>query len=122
MKDVRIKQTRMICSVKGCANRGTFFVTRGGDFAGTPNFCADCLKKASALAEAFFLSESGQSDAKSDGQDVQDAAPSETKEEKADGNAAAKEPETEAADGGGAPGEPEAPKKPVSRKKQASEK
>lgn len=46
MKDMRVKRTRMICSVKGCANRATFFLSRGGDFAGTPNLCEDCLKAA----------------------------------------------------------------------------
>lgn len=49
LKPMKIKKTKMICAVKGCGERATVFISRGGDFAGTPNICENCLKEAFKL-------------------------------------------------------------------------
>lgn len=43
---MKCKQTRLICAVKGCRNRITYFLTESGDFAGSPNLCKECIQKA----------------------------------------------------------------------------
>lgn len=54
-RPMRVKKVRAMCAVKGCGNRDTYYITRGGDFAGTPNLCADCLKRAYELIPEFSV-------------------------------------------------------------------
>ena len=51
MRKVKIKQVRRMCSVKGCGNRVTYFISRTGDFAGSVNICAECLDGALGLTK-----------------------------------------------------------------------
>lgn len=51
MRKVKIKQVRRMCSVKGCGNRVTYFISRTGDFAGSVNICAECLDAALGLTK-----------------------------------------------------------------------
>lgn len=43
---MKCKQIRLICAVKGCRNRISYFLTEGGDFAGAPNLCKTCIERA----------------------------------------------------------------------------
>lgn len=52
-RDTRFKKVRMICSVKGCTNRETYFISKGGDFSGTPNICEDCMRKIANFINPF---------------------------------------------------------------------
>lgn len=45
-KKVRVKAKKLICAVKGCGNRTSWYISAGGDFYGSPNICYDCLSKA----------------------------------------------------------------------------
>lgn len=73
MRKVKIKQVRRMCSVKGCGNRVTYFISRTGDFAGSVNICAECLDAALGLTKkAEFPAE------------PTDAEPTDAEPEKAD--------------------------------------
>lgn len=50
-KVVRMKKKKLLCAVKGCPSRESWYISAGGDFYGSPNICSDCLKK--AYAECF---------------------------------------------------------------------
>lgn len=59
MRQVKTKQVRRMCAVKGCGNRLTYFISRTGDFAGSINICPDCI---SAAAKLICVSEPGVSE------------------------------------------------------------
>lgn len=41
-----IKHTKMICSVQGCKNTDTVFLSENSVTVNTPNICRECIKKA----------------------------------------------------------------------------
>lgn len=47
-KKIRAKHKKLLCDVKGCASRTSWYISKGNDFGGSPNICFDCLKKAYA--------------------------------------------------------------------------
>ena len=59
MRQVKTKQVRRMCAVKGCGNRLTYFISRTGDFAGSINICPDCI---SAAAKLICVTEPGVSE------------------------------------------------------------
>lgn len=47
-KKIRAKHKKLLCDVKGCGSRTSWYISKGSDFGGSPNICFDCLKKAYA--------------------------------------------------------------------------
>ena len=50
-KVIRVKKKKLMCAVKGCGSRESWYISACGDFYGSPNICLDCLTK--AYAERF---------------------------------------------------------------------
>lgn len=45
-KVIRMKKKKLMCAVKGCPSRESWYISAGGDYYGSVHICSDCLKKA----------------------------------------------------------------------------
>ena len=45
-KVIGMKKKKLMCAVKGCPSRESWYISAGGDYYGSVHICSDCLKKA----------------------------------------------------------------------------